>query len=433
MNLFSTDLGDAQGALQRATCLVSAVERRLKPYAVSHADSVLPLMQKILNAFSYEKLGTHHFSSLTGYAHDDKGRELIDKVFARVFGAEKAAVRQQFVSGTHAIASALFGVLRPGDHLLSVTGMPYQTLEEVIGLRGNDQGSLIDFGVKYHEISIVHDEELDFDQLEKALEIPRKLIFIQRSCGYSWRRSLSVVDIQNICARVHQKQPNCVCFVDNCYGEFVECNEPTEVGADLIAGSLIKNPGGTIVPSGGYVAGRADLVEKACCRLTSPGIGSEGGTGFDLNRIVLQGLFLAPQMVSEALIGADLVAGVFQQLGFSVMPLPGTNRGDLIQAVCMGNADALKIVCKTFQKNSPVSSYLDPIPAEMSGYSTDLIMAGGTFVDGSTSEFSADAPLTPPYNLFVQGGTHRSHIKIALIQAILELNKAGLVDLPQNI
>ena len=258
------------------------------------------------------------------------------------------------------------------------------------------------------------------------------MVLIQRSCGYSWRPSISVEQIGALCARIHVRQPECICFVDNCYGELVEEQEPTQVGADLIAGSLIKNLGGTIAPTGGYVAGRAALVEQACCRLTAPGIGSEGGTGFDLQRLVLQGLFLAPQMVAEALIGADLVAGVFARLGYAVQPAPGGWRGDLIQAVCLGDPEALKVVCRAFQSASPVGAYLDPVPAAMPGYASDLVMAGGTFIDGSTSEFSADAPLREPFNLYVQGGTHRGHIRLALVRALTALSEAGLVDLPQT-
>ena len=418
--------------MELAEKFVDCISKDLDSVARERTESVLPNLQKVLNAFSLERLGTQHFSSLSGYAHGDPSREVIDRIFANIFGAEKAAVRVQFVSGTHAISAALFGVLRPGDCLLSITGRPYESLEEVIGLRSNNQGSLVDFGIKYEEISLLNKYGFDFAGLDKALDIPRQMIFIQRSCGYSWRPSLSIDLIEGICSLIHKKQPNCVCFVDNCYGEFVEEREPCEVGADLIAGSLIKNPGGTIVPTGGYVAGHSGLVEKACCRLTSPGIGSKAGTGFDLNRLILQGLFLSPQMVSEALIGADLIAGVFQKLGFEVFPKPGDQRSDLIQAVRIGTADGLKIVCKAFQMTSPVGSYLEPIPSEMPGYQNDLIMAGGTFIDGSTSEFSADAPLKEPFNLFVQGGTHRSHIKIALIQAIIELNKAGLVNLLQT-
>ena len=411
---------------------VFSISQNLNPLVQSRSASVFPKLEKILKAFSDERLGPHHFSSVTGIGHGDQSRQLIDRIFANVFGAEKAAVRVQFVSGTHAISAALFGVLRPGDNLFSITGRPYETLEEVIGLRGSGQGSLIDFGIKYDEIPLFDNKDFDFEALDKSLDKPRKMIFIQRSCGYSWRRGLSVNQIAEICSLIHKKQPECICFVDNCYGEFVEEKEPCEVGADLIAGSLIKNPGGTIVPTGGYLAGKADLVEQACCRLTSPGIGSEGGTSFDLNRIILQGLFLAPQMVSEALIGADLIASVFQNLGFDVLPNPGQQRGDLIQAINLGSPEALGLVCKAFQKSSPVGSYLDPVPSIMSGYESDLVMAGGTFIDGSTSEFSADAPLRDPYNLFVQGGTHRSHIQIALIQAIIDLNQAGFIKLPHN-
>ena len=424
----SLEINDSE-AIELARNFVFSVSKELDHLAKRNTEQVFPNLEKILNIFSSERLGTQHFSSLTGYGHGDQSRDVIDRIFAQAFGAEKAAVRMQFVSGTHAISASLFGVLRPGDCLLSITGKPYETLEEVIGLRGFGQGSLIDFGIKYQQINCLKKDHFDFNTLEKALDQPRKMIFIQRSCGYSWRPSLQVDVIEDICSLIHKKQPDCVCFVDNCYGEFVNQKEPCEVGADLIAGSLIKNPGGTIVPTGGYLAGKADLVEKACSRLTSPGIGSKGGTGLDMNRLVLQGLFIAPQMVSEALIGADLVAAIFQKLGFDVLPKPGEKRGDLIQAVRIGTPEALKIVCKAFQMSSPVGSYLDPIPGGVPGYESDLIMAGGTFIDGSTSEFSADAPLHEPYDLFVQGGTHRAHIKIALIRAIVELNKAGLVDL----
>ncbi len=412
---------------------VSIVYERLQSIREDRTAKVMIRMEKVLNAFQQELVGPQHFASVTGYGHGDQGREVIDRVFARVLGSEKAAVRVQFVSGTHAIAAALFGVLRPGDQLLSVTGRPYETLEQVIGLRGSGQGSLADLGVLYEELALQADGHVDLSALEDALEVPRRMIFIQRSCGYSWRPSLSIETIQEICFRTHRKQSECICFVDNCYGELVEDKEPSQVGADLVAGSLIKNLGGTIVPTGGYVAGHADLVEQACCRLTSPGIGSHGGTSFDLNRLLLQGLFLSPQMVTEALIGADLVAGVFEGLGFLVQPSPFMHRADLIQAVRLGDPEALRVVCKAFQHCSPVGAYLEPIAAVMPGYENDLLMAGGTFIDGSTSEFSADAPITPPYNLYVQGGTHHAHIKLALIRAICELANAGFIDLAKNL
>ena len=423
---------DSLEAHQRAESLVAAARDRLQPQAAARTAAVRDRLEKVLKAFDDERVGTQHVASLTGYGHGDQGREVLDRVFARVLGAEAAAVRLQFVSGTHAIAAALFGVLRPGDRMLSITGRPYDTLEEVIGLRGDGQGSLAEFGVLYDELPLMPGGGVDQAALDAALAIPRRLILIQRSCGYSWRPSLSVAEIGRLCERIHARQPDCVCFVDNCYGELVEPQEPPEVGADLVAGSLIKNLGGTVAPGGGYVAGRADLVERACCRLTAPGIGSEGGTGFDLHRLVLQGLFLAPQMVAEALIGADLVAETFATLGFAVQPAAGAPRSDLIQAVRLGDPDALKLICRAFQAASPIGSYLDPVPAAMPGYASDLVMAGGTFIDGSTSEFSADAPLREPFNLYVQGGTHRAHVDLALVRALAALHAAGLVELPQT-
>ena len=415
-----------------ATRLIEAVVRDQAVWAEARTAAVEQRLQRVLDALAAERVGTQHFASLTGYGHGDQGREVVDRVFARVLGAEAAAVRMQFVSGTHAIAAALFGVLRPGDRLLSITGRPYDTLEEVIGLRGEGQGSLAEFGVVYDELPLLTNGSVDQEALDQALEQPCRMVLIQRSCGYSWRPSVTVEQIGALCSRIHARQPGCVVFVDNCYGELVQDQEPPDVGADLIAGSLIKNLGGTIAPTGGYVAGRADLVEQACCRLTAPGIGREGGTGFDLQRLVLQGLFLAPQMVAEALIGADLVAGVFQGLGFAVNPEPGANRSDLIQAVRLGSPESLKLVCRAFQACSPVGAYLDPVPASMPGYASDLVMAGGTFIDGSTSEFSADAPLREPFNLYVQGGTHRAHVQLALTRALSVLDAAGLIDLPQT-
>lgn len=405
---------------------VAAAAAQIAPLAARHTAAVKPGLERVLAAFAAERLGPHHFASVSGYGHGDLGREVLDRVFARVLGAEAAAVRLQFVSGTHAIAAALFGVLRPGDRLLSITGRPYDTLEEVIGLRGSGQGSLAEFGIHYDELALRADGTVDEDGLAAALTPPTRLVLIQRSCGYSWRPSLQVATIGRLVERVKQLQPGCLCFVDNCYGEFVEGLEPPAVGADLIAGSLIKNAGGTIAPTGGYVAGGAEWVERACCRLTAPGIGSEGGTGFDLYRLLFQGLFLAPQMVAEALIGAELVASVFSALGYAVQPLVGAPRSDVIQAVRFGAPEPLIQVCRAFQACSPVGAYLDPVPAPMPGYASELVMAGGSFIDGSTSEFSADAPLREPYVLFAQGGTHRAHVELALERALTALNPQRL-------
>ena len=397
---------------------VAAAQAQLEAAAKQRTAAVQPQLAKVLAAFQAEKLGSHHFASVNGYGHNDQGRDTLDRVFARVLGAERAAVRLQFVSGTHAIAAALFGVLRPGDRLLSITGRPYDTLEEVIGIRGSGQGSLAEFGIQYSELALTGEGHVDELGLSDALSLPTRMVLIQRSCGYSWRPSLSVAQIGRLVEQLKTIQPGVLVFVDNCYGELVEFEEPTAVGADLIAGSLIKNLGGTIVPSGAYVAGVAELVEQACCRLTAPGIGSAGGSGFDLHRLLFQGLFLAPQMVAEALINADLIAQVFSNQALEVQPLAGAARSDVIQAVKFGDPRALQAVCNAFQSCSPVESYLKPVPAPMPGYASELLMAGGSFIDGSTSEFSADAPLREPYVLFSQGGTHRSHGALALAAAL---------------
>jgi cystathionine beta-lyase family protein involved in aluminum resistance len=397
---------------------VATALEQIAPLVRAHTAAIQPRLAAVLTAMAAERVGTQHFASVSGYGHGDQGRDTLDRVFARVLQAEAAAVRLQFVSGTHAITAALFGVLRPGDRLLALTGRPYDTLEEVIGLRGNGMGSLADFGIVYDELPLTPAGLVDEAKLDTALSVPTRMVLIQRSCGYSWRPSLGVRAIGQLCERVKALQPDCLCLVDNCYGELVQDLEPTAVGADLIAGSLIKNLGGTIAPAGGYVAGQRQLVEQACCRLTAPGIGSEGGSSFDLNRLLFQGLFLAPQMVAEALIGAELVAKVFANLGYAVSPKPGEERSDVIQAVRLGSAEALKAVCRAFQSASPVGSYLDPVPAPMPGYASDLVMAGGTFIDGSTSEFSADAPLREPFVLFSQGGSHHAHTALALERAL---------------
>ncbi len=395
-----------------------AAEKALIPIFSGIDAQVKQNLTRVLNAYRNHRVGVHHFASVTGYGHDDLGRQVLDCVFAEIVEAEAAAVRVQFVSGTHAIAAALFGVLRPGDEMLAVAGAPYDTLEEVIGLRGTGQGSLKEFGIDYRQLNLTPDGIIDWSNLAHAVQPNTRLVLIQRSCGYSWRPSLAIADIEKIIHLVKQQNPDTVCFVDNCYGEFVEDREPTAVGADLMAGSLIKNLGGTIVPTGGYIAGRADLVEAAACRLTAPGVGSFGGATFDLNRLLFQGLFLAPQMVGEAIKGNHLTAYVFEQLGYPVNPLPMAPRSDMIQAIKLGSPEKIIAFCRAIQSHSPIGSYLDPVPGEMHGYESELVMAGGTFIDGSTSEFSADGPLREPYVVFCQGGTHWTHVAIALEAAI---------------
>jgi cystathionine beta-lyase family protein involved in aluminum resistance len=399
-------------------------QKALIPVFYDIDTAVQQNLKKVLDAFRHHRVGVHHFASVSGYGHDDLGRQTLDQVFARVMGAEAAAVRVQFVSGTHAIACCLFGVLRPGDEMLAVVGAPYDTLEEVIGLRGQHQGSLKDFGIDYRELALTPEGTVDWRVLGQAVGKNTRLVLIQRSCGYSWRPSLSIAEVEKIIQLVQHQNPDTICFVDNCYGEFVEDREPPAVGADLIAGSLIKNPGGTIVTAGGYVAGRADLVEAAACRLTSPGIGSSGGATFEQNRLLFQGLFLAPQMVGEAMKGNHLTAYVFHQLGYPVNPQPMAPRRDVIQAVKLGSPEKLVAFCRAIQKHSPIGSYLDPVPAEMPGYESELVMAGGTFIDGSTSEFSADGPLREPYIAFCQGGSHWTHVAIALEAAIPAIGAA---------
>ncbi len=409
--------------------IVISVEEGLKDIFNKRSNQIYYKLNNILKIFKEEKVSTSHFNQSTGSGHNDLSRQKIDEVFAKFFLAEKSAVRMQLVSGTHAISSVLFGILRPGDLMLSVTGTPYDTLEEVIGTRGKGKGSLLDLGVEYRQISMdektnsYEDKLVDFFKHNKC-----KLVFIQKSCGYSWRKSLNNNQIKQICNLVHSLNPETICFVDNCYGELVEDSEPIINGANIIAGSLIKNLGGTIVPTGGYIAGDSELVEMACCRLTAPGIGADAGINFGFGRLILQGLFLAPQMVHESLKGADLVAGVFKKLGFIVLPEPKSYRSDIIQAVRLNNPHLIQKVCQSFQNSSPIDSFLNVIPSPMSGYDSNLLMSGGTFIEGSTSEFSADAPLRDPFNIFVQGGSHMAHIKIALIQLVFELLEENLIE-----
>ena len=372
--------------------------------------------KKVLEAFVDNKVAPEHFYTVSGYGHDDLGREVLDKVFAQVFKAEKALVRIHFASGTHTLACCLFGNLRPGNKLISVAGTPYDTMQEVIGTAGDDdtkEDSLIAHGVLYEEIPLKNDE-VDFEKLEKSIDETTTMVLIQRSKGYSTRKSLSIEKIEKICKIVKFKNPNCICFVDNCYGEFVEDREPLEVGADLIAGSLIKNPGGGIVEAGGYIAGKARYVDKSANRLTAPGIGCEGGAMFNQHRLIFQGLFMAPSVVSDAVKGAILAAKIFEELGYNTAPNHNEKRTDIIQNIIFDNPEHLEEFCRTIQSLSPVNGYVTPIPEYIPGYEDKVIMAGGTFIEGSTIELSADGPMRAPYVAYMQGGLNYAHVKIAL-------------------
>ena len=372
--------------------------------------------KKVLEAFIENKVAPEHFYTVSGYGHDDLGREVLDKVFADVFKAEKAIARIHFASGTHTLACCLFGCLRPGNKLLSVAGTPYDTMLEVIGTAGDDEtkeDSLIAHGVLYDEVPLLNDD-IDFEKLELMVDKTVTMVLIQRSKGYSTRKSLSIETIERICKIVKSKNPNCICFVDNCYGEFVDTKEPLEVGADLIAGSLIKNPGGGIVEAGGYIAGKARLVEKSANRLTAPGIGFEGGAMFNQHRLIFQGLFMAPSVVCDAVKGAVLAAKIFDEIGYDSSPKYNEKRTDIIQNITFGAPEPLEQFCRTIQSLSPVNGYVTPIPEYVPGYEDKVIMAGGTFIEGSTIELSADGPMRTPYVAYMQGGLNYAHVKIAL-------------------
>lgn len=405
--------------------IINNAEQKVLKY-FKRVDKIKELNQeKVLSAFRKNKIGLEHFNSVSGYGHDDMGREALDEVYADVFRTESAIVRNHFVSGTHAIACALFGNLRHGEKLVSVVGRPYDTMEEVIGTRGNIRASLIGHGVIYEEIPLklndLGEEEVDLKAIENNIDQSVNMVTIQRSRGYSLRKSVNIETTKKIIDIVKTKNPKCICFVDNCYCEFVEEIEPTEVGADLIAGSLIKNPGGGIVEAGGYIAGKQEYVEQSAMRLTAPGIGSEGGAMLNQLRLIYQGLFMAPSVVSEAIKGAILASQVFEDIGFVSTPKPEIPRTDLIQTIKFGAPEPLLAFCRALQYYSPVESYLTPIPDEVPGYDDKLIMAGGSFIEGSTIELSADGPMRPPYAAYMQGGLNYAHVKIALNGVLKEL------------
>ena len=378
---------------------------------------------KVLDAMRECRVSDSHFNTTSGYAYDDIGRIKLDELFAKVFGAERALVRTQFVSGTHALATVLFGILRPGDELVSLTGAPYDTMQTVIGYEHPSKGSLKEFGILYDELPMI-DGKVDIAHIPEIIKPATKMVLIQRSRGYSMRSPLTIADIREITSAVKAVKPDCICFVDNCYGEFVDTEEPTQAGADVMAGSLIKNAGGGIAPTGGYIAGKSELVELCSYRLTAPGMGDELGASLSNNRMIFQGFFLAPHVVAQAIKGAVFAAGMFAALGYKTLPLPTEKRGDIIQAIELGSAEKLIAFCGGIQKYSPVDSFAAPEPWDMPGYEDKIIMAAGTFVQGASIEFSADGPLREPYNVYLQGGLTFEHAVIGIMgaaQAIEEL------------
>lgn len=409
--------------------IVEEIETKIRPVVHELETIEFVNQQKIIEAFQRKKISDFHFADSTGYGYNDVGRELLDEIYAEVFGAEAAIVRPHFASGTHTIATALFGVLRPGDHLLYITGTPYDTLHKVIGEVDDGIGSLRDWHIEYDESPLLPDGSINWQDVEQKLQPHTKMIGIQRSRGYDIRPSFTIAQIADMVKRVKAIRPDVLIFADNCYGEFAEEKEPTEVGVDLIAGSLIKNPGGGIVPSGGYIAGQTKLVELAANQLTAPGIGNEVGAMLGQKRTMYQGLFLAPHIVGQALRGIVFASAMFERLGLSTDPAWDAKRTDLIQAIHFGEEEALVSFVQSIQQAAAVDAYVTPIASEMPGYDYPVIMAAGTFIQGGSLELSADAPIRPPYTAFMQGGLTYAHVKYAVIQAIEKMIEKNLLVL----
>lgn len=383
---------------------------------------------KVIGAMQKNRVSEGCFHYASGYGYDDQGRDTLEKVYADVFHTEAALVRPQIACGTHALALALGANLRPGDELLSPAGKPYDTLEEVIGIRPS-AGSLAEYCITYRQVDLKPDGSFDYENIEKAIHEKTKLITIQRSKGYQTRPSFSVAQIGELIAFVKKIKPDVICMVDNCYGEFVETIEPSDVGADMVVGSLIKNPGGGLAPIGGYVAGRKDLIENCGYRLTSPGLGREVGASLGVMQSFYQGLFLAPTVVASALKGAILAANLYESLGFPVVPDGSESRHDIIQAVELGTPEGVIAFCQGIQAAAPVDSYVTPEPWAMPGYDSDVIMAAGAFVQGSSIELSADGPIKPPYAVYFQGGLTWPHAKLGILMSLEHMVRKGLVQI----
>ncbi len=393
-------------------------------------DDIMAYNQyKILVALQKNRLSDMHFGWNTGYGYDDPGRDAVEKIYSDIFHTDSALVRPIIVNGTHALAITLLGILRPGDELIYCTGRPYDTLEEVIGIRGEGNGSLKDYGISYKQVELLPDGSIDLEGVKKAISEKTRMVTVQRATGYGWRKAITIEQIGEWADFVADLNPNIVKMTDNCYGEFLDVKEPTDVGVDVIAGSLIKNPGGGLALTGGYVAGRSDLIDKIQYRMTCPGIGGECGLTFGQTRTMLQGLFQAPRVVNGAVKGAILCGKAYEKLGFEVCPKPEDQRSDIIQAVRLNDAKALECFCQAIQAAAPVDAHVSPIPWDMPGYESQVIMAAGAFVQGSSIELSADAPMREPYNVYFQGGLTYEHSKFGVIKSIDTLLKNNLISI----
>ncbi len=401
---------------------VHRLEQEIAPQLQAIDEIVERNQAKVLTAFHDAAIAESHLFGSTGYGFDDRGREQLDEVFAQAFGAQQALVRPTLVSGTHALAVSLFALLRPGDNLLYATGMPYDTLRPVIGLQGSNQGSLRDYGISFDYVDLTEHGTLQIDTILEHLLPVTKVVAIQRSAGYTWRRALTITEISEAIAAIKSVRPDIFVLVDNCYGEFTELSEPSDVGADLTVGSLIKNPGGGLAPTGGYIVGTKAAVTQAAYRLTAPGIGSHSGS-YENYRLFYQGLFLAPHVVGQALKGNVFAAKALTEAGYTCAPSVQETRGDIVLRVRLERAERLIAFCQTIQRYSPIDAHVSPEPWQMPGYSDEVIMASGAFISGSSIELSADGPLREPYIAYVQGGLTYEHVKIAVMQAIEEMNR----------
>lgn len=418
------DLGISPEVLKFGAEIEASLKERFEKI-----DEVAEFNQmKVLHAMQEARVSDIHFAATTGYGYNDLGRDTLEEVYAKAFHTEAALVRPQLISGTHALHIALSGNLRPGDELLSPVGKPYDTLEEVIGIR-ESVGSLKEYGVQYRQVDLLPDGTFDYENIAKAINEKTKLVTIQRSKGYQTRPTFSVKQIGELIAFVKKIKPEVICMVDNCYGEFVETIEPSDVGADMIVGSLIKNPGGGLAPIGGYIAGRQDCIDRASYRLSAPGLGREVGASLGLNQSLYQGFFLAPTVVAGALKGAIFAANIYEKLGFAVIPNSTESRHDIIQAVTFGTPEGVIAFCQGIQAAAPVDSFVSPEPWDMPGYDAPVIMAAGAFVQGSSIELSADGPIKPPYAVYFQGGLTWYHAKLGIMKSLQKLADAGLAKL----